>query len=82
MAKKRDLQQWVLDALALKGGRASLVDVAKEIWKGHEKELIRSGDLFYTWQYDARWAASQLREQGLIKEAHLSPRGIWELPSI
>ncbi|MEO8024366.1 hypothetical protein [Polaromonas sp.] len=79
MAKKDDLQQWVLDALTTKGGSAKLVDVARAIWQTHEDDLIRSGDLFYTWQYDMRWAASQMRRKGLLKNAGASPSGVWEL---
>ena len=49
-----------------------------EIWEIHEKDLSGT-DLFYTWQYDYRWAATKLREKGTIKPAEDSPKGIWEL---
>ncbi|MBY6199711.1 hypothetical protein [Vibrio hangzhouensis] len=79
MASRTDLQDWVFDALIHLGGSGSIVDVAKVLWKEHEPELRASGDMFYTWQYDMRWAATKLREQNKIKSAEESPRGVWLL---
>ena len=79
MATKHDLQDWVTSALRDAGGRAALIDVAKRIWKNHETELKASGDLFFTWQYDMRWAANVLRRRGTMKPAEVSPNGVWEL---
>ena len=62
MANRSDLEGWVLDAIARNGGEASVLEVAKDIWTNHEAELKASGDLFYTWQYDMRWAADRLRK--------------------
>jgi hypothetical protein len=69
----------VLDALKAAGGSARLVDVCKHIWNSHETDLRRSGDRFYTWQYDVRWAAYELRRRGVIRPVDQSPRGVWEL---
>jgi len=79
MAVKEDLRDWVADALSVLGGSGRLVEVAKVIWRDHEAELKTSGDLFYTWQYDMRWAANVLRRSGVLKPAELSPKGVWEL---
>ena len=79
MAEKADLDGWVRDALSSSGGKASLVQVAKHIWIRHETDLRGSGDLFYTWQYDMRWAANRLRRRGIMKPVISSPSGIWEL---
>jgi hypothetical protein len=79
MATKHDLQDWVRNALIQAGGRSPLVEVAKHIWKNHERELLKSGDVFYTWQYDMRWAANVLRRNGTMKPAEASPNGVWEL---
>jgi hypothetical protein len=81
MATKYDLQQWVEDALRSLGGSGSVVEVAREIWGKHEQELRDSGDLFYTWQYDMRWAAQALRDTGRAKAASATRRGKWELTS-
>ncbi|WP_114189217.1 hypothetical protein [Microvirga aerophila] len=73
---KSDLQQSILDILKDLRGRAHLIDVAREIWSRHEADL-RLNDLFYTWQYDMRWAAQRLVDEGkLTKIGHT---GIWEL---
>ncbi|QPK62461.1 hypothetical protein IVG45_16620 [Methylomonas sp. LL1] len=79
MATKHDLADWVHDALKDSGGSARLVDVAKKIWNNHEIELKASGDLFFTWQYDMRWAANLLRRSGIMKASEDSPNGVWEL---
>jgi hypothetical protein len=79
MLRRSDLKQLVLDALSAGDGRASIVDVAKHIWLASEADLRASGDLFYTWQYDMRWAATRLREEGKLVIADRSPRGVWEL---
>lgn len=67
MPTRDDLWLWVHEAVAALGGEASVVDVAKEIWNAHDGDIRKSGDLFYTWQYDMRWAAQRLREQGKLK---------------
>ncbi len=79
MVNKKSLENWVVEALTTQGGSAALLDVAKRIWSVHASDLEASGDLFYTWQYDMRWAANQLRRKSLMKSAEISPPGIWEL---
>lgn len=79
MATKYDLQQWVEEALVSLGGAGTVVEVAREIWRHHEPELRESGDLFYTWQYDMRWAAQALRDTGRARSASATRRGRWEL---
>ena len=78
MAGRDVLMDWVEEALIALNGSASLLDVAKKIWDLHEADLINT-ELFYTWQYDYRWAATKLREKGTIKPAEESPKGTWEL---
>jgi hypothetical protein len=71
------LKRWVVDALKRNGGEAHLLTVAKDIWANHEAELRSAGDIFYSWQYDMRWACTALREKGVVESA-LKP-GIWKL---
>jgi hypothetical protein len=79
MASRDDLIAWVREALVANGGRATLIEVARHIWKHHQDDLSRMGDIFFTWQYDMRWAATKLRRMGKMKAADHSPRSIWEL---
>ena len=79
MASRVELQDWVIAALKSHGGAASIVQVAKHIWAHHEAELRASGDLFYTWQYDMRWACTRLRERKVVQAAETSDRGEWRL---
>ena len=58
--KREDLKSCVVEALNALGGKGTIVDVAREIWQRHEAELRLSGDLFFTWQYDSRWAKKSL----------------------
>lgn len=79
MATKESLPDWVLVALRHNGGSARIIDVSKYIWEHYESDLRASGELFYKWQYDIRWAAYQLRRTGKMKAADVSPTGVWEL---
>jgi len=74
-----DLQDWLVDALKAHGGRAKIVEVCRHVWKSHEVDLRASGDLFYTWQYDIRWAATKLRKRGVVGPALTAPVGTWTL---
>ena len=79
MAKREDLQDWVVAALKAHGGAASIIQAAEHIWQNHEKDLRTSGDLFYTWQYDMRWACTRLRERKIVQSTEVSKRGEWRL---
>ncbi len=78
-ASKYDLADWLFEALKANGGKGTIVELCKHIWKKHEGDLRASGDLFYTWQYDVRWAAHELRQSGKMKSVESSRTGIWEL---
>jgi hypothetical protein len=78
-ASKNDLTDWLYQALRENGGKGTIVEVCKYIWMHHKVDLQAAGDLFYTWQYDVRWAANELRNSGKMKPVSISPRGIWEL---
>ena len=83
MATTRDtLVDWVLEALQGLGGSARIPEVAKFIWEHHEADLRAADEpLFYTWQYDIRWAAQKLRDQGLLGVPGAQERGLWILKS-
>jgi len=74
---KDDLKEAVYRAVVAAGGKANLIDVAKHIWQHHEDDLRRSGDRFYRWQYEMRWAANVLRHEGRIAPADEAQRGVW-----
>lgn len=78
---KELLRGWICEALESMGGSGSIVEVCRHIWMNHEDDLWDAGDLFYTWQYDVRWAATDLRGRGIMRADDDSPRGIWELSS-
>ncbi|MFD0859115.1 hypothetical protein [Roseovarius aquimarinus] len=69
MADRNDLKIWVVDALKDKGGKSTIIEVARHIWENHEHELRASGDLFFKWQYDMRWAATALRKEGVMSDS-------------
>ena len=79
MVHREELRDWLIEALKANKDSASIVEVCKYVWDNYENQLRRSGDLFFTWQYDIRWAATQLRKEDIMRAANLSPKGIWEL---
>lgn len=81
MISRSDLQDWVVSALRELGGSGSIVGVAKILWRDHENDLKASGDLFYTWQYDMRWACTKLRKNKVVCAAEATPKGVWRLVS-
>ncbi len=68
MVTKETLKAWVVEALSELGGEARQIEVAKVVWRRHENELRQSGDIFYRWQYDMRWAATELRKEGRLAD--------------
>jgi hypothetical protein len=76
---RHDLQDWLVDALRAHGGAATVVQVCEHVWRNHEQGLRSSGDLFFTWQYDIRWAATKLRKKGVVGPADTAPTGTWTL---
>ena len=79
MITKNDLEDLVYEALQSLGGKGSIVDVAKYIWDNKKDELLASGDIFYTWQYDMRWAATELRKNKKMEASENSSNGEWKL---
>ncbi|WP_370581059.1 hypothetical protein [Snodgrassella alvi] len=61
------------------GGSGWPKDVSKYIWDKYEQELKASGSMLYTWQYDLRWAAQQLRNEKKLKPVHKRRDLPWEL---
>ena len=70
---------FVVEALRSLGGSGSVLDVTKYVWQVHEQDLRQSGDLFYTWQYDVRWAAQFLRNNGYMRPVNGDRRAPWAL---
>lgn len=77
--KKTDLPEALEAVLVDLGGAGTILEVCERFWARYEEELRASGDLFYTWQYDIRWAATTLRRKGTMRDASLSDSGVWEL---
>lgn len=79
MDPREILCDWVVQALDDLGGKSHIPEICKHIWEHHEVELRNAGDLFYTWQYDMRWAGQKLRDNGVLEEVNRK-RGLpWTL---
>lgn len=79
MSDKRDLRSWVIEALRALGGEGTPAEVCREIWNAHENSLRDSGQLFFTWQYDVRWAAQTLRDDGILQKSSRGSAIPWRL---
>lgn len=82
MADRGSLKSWVLAALHELGGEGKIVEVCQIVWRDHRDELESSGDLFYTWQYDIRWAAQYLRDIGYLVPVQRRRDAPWVLSEI
>ena len=78
MLSRHVLKDWVLDALRRLGKPSKIVDVSKEIWRAHGDDLAGT-PLFYTWQYDMRWAALSLSKEDKVLLSNKVGRGCWAL---
>ena len=76
---REDLPPLVLEALLSLGGQGTIAQICKYIWDKKADELKCSGNLFYTWQYEMRWAGQKLRDSGKLVNAKKAPRGVWIL---
>jgi len=75
---KSDLDEIVLEILQEGGGKMSILDISKEIWRKYEDRL-KLTDMFYEWQYQFRWSGTTLRKRNIMKQDKNCERGIWEL---
>ena len=73
------MKLWIISCLKLRGGKCLPDDVAKYVWENYETELRNSRDILYTWQYDLRKAAQQLRDEGILKAVNGRNDLPWEL---
>ena len=76
---RTDLPHIVEESLRRLSGRAPVARVAQDIWERYEAELRVSGDLFFTWQYDIRWAAQRLRDAHKLSYTREGGGRVWEL---
>ena len=76
---RSDFPALIMEALESMGGQGTIVQICKYIWERKQQELKAAGDLFYTWQYDMRWAGQKLRLEGKLISAQKTSRGLWEL---
>lgn len=76
---REDLPDLLYETLQTLGGRAEMMTIFRKFWEMYGEQFTESDDLFYTWNYDIRWAATELRNTGRMKQAFLSPKGVWEI---
>lgn len=79
-----DFREPILGILKKHNGKADRMTVLKElgeIMRGQltdfDRSDIRSGSI--RWQKSAEWEIRVMREQGVLKPVHETPRGIWAL---
>ena len=77
--RKQDMALLVSDALESRGGEGTIVEVATLIWENYKDELEASGEIFYTWQYDMRWARHRLSEKGKLITKSRGRESVWVL---
>lgn len=76
---REDLPNLLYKTIESLGGAAETMEIFRQFWKLYGDDLSEEDDLFYTWNYDIRWAATELRKFGRMKQAFQSPKGIWEI---
>jgi len=79
MKTRKDLCDWIVEALHDLKGSAQIQKVKEHIWQHHQQDLMNSGNLHFTWNEDILWAATQLRARGILKNAKATSKSIWAL---
>ncbi len=87
--KRNDLPDLLYSTIKDLGGKASMMDIFRKFWEDYASKIPHNEDMFYTWNYDIRWAATKLRKEGRMKPAtskekpkeltQESPKGFWEI---
>jgi hypothetical protein len=79
MKTRKDLCDWIVEALKDLKGSAQIMKIREHIWQNHKDELMGSGNLHFTWNEDIFWAATQLRAKGVLKKASDTSKSVWAL---
>lgn len=79
LVTRESMKQWIIVCLQERGGKAWPREVSKYVWDSYEVELRNSGDMLYMWQYEIRWAAQKLRDEGVLKPVNGRRDLPWEL---
>lgn len=79
---RKDLCDWIVEALNDLNGSAQIKMVRKHIWDHHGSEIVSSGNLHFTWNEDVMWAATQLRAKGTLKNAKATSKNVWALSDV
>ena len=81
---KSTFREPILMVLKKYGGKADRMKVLKELENIMNEKLtdfdrsdISSGTI--RWQKSAEWEVRAMREQGILKQVHEEPRGVWAL---
>ena len=78
--KRKDLTEILEEALVSLGGEGRIVEICEYIWNNYNNDLLSSGDIFYTWQYDLRMSAKEtLKAQGKVITIKDGTKSIWKL---
>ena len=79
MKTRKDLCDWIVEALKDLNGSSQIIKIREHIWQHHQKDLIESGNFHFTWHEDLFWAATQLRAKGVLKNAKAISKSVWAL---
>jgi hypothetical protein len=78
--KRKDLTEILEEALVSLGGEGRIVEICEYIWSKYNNDLLSSGDIFYTWQYDLRMSAKEtLKAEGKVITIKEGNKSIWKL---
>ena len=82
MKTRKDLCDWIVEALKDLNGSSQIIKIREHIWQHHQNDLVNSGNLHFTWNEDLYWAATQLRANGVLKNAKATSKSVWALNDI
>ena len=78
IVSKDDLPRLLENVLKEMNGNGYILDISKKFWIKYKDNITPDNNLFYTWQYDIRWAATELRKNNIMVRPDLE-KGLWTL---
>ena len=75
---KNDLPILLEEVLKEMDGNGYILDISKKFWIKYKDNITPNNNLFYTWHYDIRWAATELRKNNIMVRPDLE-KGLWTL---
>ena len=79
MNRNAQIEKMLIDALQYFGKPTLITDVNRYIWNKYENDIRMSDEMLYKWQYQLRWAFTNLKKDGVCDFNKQGQNSLWLL---